>query len=220
MTKNVPYLASPGTITTTLKRIQSVPTPPKVTQDFVKTKLRIRGGSGNSMAAFLKKIGFVNADGSPSELYVKFRNSATAAAAAAQAFKTGYAPLYEHNEYMHDLPEKDIRGLIIEVTGCGETSRIIPLTLACIKHLRAFANFDTSLETSEPAEASDEANSQLPAPAIPPAEGAPPPSPGRKLGMNLGYTINLNLPASKDIAVFNAIFKSLKENLLRDIDEE
>lgn len=33
-------------------------------------------------------------------------------------------------------------------------------------------------------------------------------------GMNLSYTINLNLPASKDIEVFNAIFKSLKENLL------
>lgn len=34
--------------------------------------------------------------------------------------------------------------------------------------------------------------------------------------MNLGYTINLNLPATSDIAVFNAIFKSLRENLLRN----
>jgi len=34
-----------------------------------------------------------------------------------------------------------------------------------------------------------------------------------KLG--LSYTINLNLPATSDIAVFNAIFKSLREHLLR-----
>lgn len=34
----------------------------------------------------------------------------------------------------------------------------------------------------------------------------------RKLG--LSYTINLNLPATTDIEVFNAIFKALKENLL------
>jgi len=33
-------------------------------------------------------------------------------------------------------------------------------------------------------------------------------------GLNLGYTINLHLPATSDIAVFNAIFKSLRENLL------
>ena len=32
--------------------------------------------------------------------------------------------------------------------------------------------------------------------------------------MNLSYTINLNLPATSDIGVFNSIFKSLKDNLL------
>lgn len=41
---------------------------------------------------------------------------------------------------------------------------------------------------------------------------------GTGLGLNLGYTINLNLPATSDPAVFNAIFKSLKEHLLRDED--
>jgi hypothetical protein len=41
---------------------------------------------------------------------------------------------------------------------------------------------------------------------------------GSALGMNLGYTINLNLPATTDVAVFNAIFKSLKEHLLKDSD--
>jgi hypothetical protein len=34
-------------------------------------------------------------------------------------------------------------------------------------------------------------------------------------GVGLSYTINLHLPATSEIAVFNAIFKSLRENLLR-----
>ena len=33
-------------------------------------------------------------------------------------------------------------------------------------------------------------------------------------GLNLSYTINLNLPSTTDINVYNAIFKSLKEHLL------
>jgi hypothetical protein len=37
-----------------------------------------------------------------------------------------------------------------------------------------------------------------------------------KLGLNLSYTINLNLPATSDQAVFNAIFKSLREHLISD----
>jgi hypothetical protein len=35
------------------------------------------------------------------------------------------------------------------------------------------------------------------------------------LRLNLAYTINLVLPKTDDVAVFNAIFKSLRENLLR-----
>ena len=46
-----------------------------------------------------------------------------------------------------------------------------------------------------------------------------PPAQASGLGLNLSYTINLNLPATSDIAVFNAIFKSLKENLLKSTDE-
>jgi hypothetical protein len=38
-------------------------------------------------------------------------------------------------------------------------------------------------------------------------------APVAKLGIT--YTINLNLPATTDVEVFNAIFKALKENLLR-----
>ena len=34
--------------------------------------------------------------------------------------------------------------------------------------------------------------------------------------LGLSYTINLNLPATTEIEVFNAIFKSLRENLLRE----
>jgi hypothetical protein len=34
--------------------------------------------------------------------------------------------------------------------------------------------------------------------------------------LRLSYTINLNLPATTEVEVFNSIFKSLRENLLRD----
>jgi hypothetical protein len=39
-----------------------------------------------------------------------------------------------------------------------------------------------------------------------------------KGGMRLSYTINLNLPETSDIAVFNAIFASLRENLIKWMD--
>jgi hypothetical protein len=47
---------------------------------------------------------------------------------------------------------------------------------------------------------------------------SPPPPPAATVqsnGLNLSYTINLNLPETSDVEVFNAIFRSLKENLLK-----
>ena len=38
-------------------------------------------------------------------------------------------------------------------------------------------------------------------------------SKSRQSNLGISYTINLNLPATTDIQVFNAIFKSLKEHI-------
>jgi hypothetical protein len=46
------------------------------------------------------------------------------------------------------------------------------------------------------------------------ANGTPSPSELRQLTTELHYTIQVHLPATKDIEVFNSIFRSLRENLL------
>jgi len=218
----LPYLAAPTNIPKALEKIRLAPTPPKVTQDFVKTKLQIPTSSGNQMTAYLRRIGFVAADGSPSELYVQYRNQKTAGKALAKAIKTAYAPLYEHNEYAHDMSDEDLRGLIVQVTGWADDARGVDLTLKCISLLKDQATFDEGEGDSPEQETEPEKPLQTPQSSVPvvvPPDTTDPHMRHRRLGMNLSYTINLNLPPSTDIAVFNAIFKSLKENLLKDIDE-
>ncbi len=222
MSVSLPYLAAPTNIPKALERIRKAPTPPKVTQDFVKTKLQIPSSSGNQMTAYLKRIGFVAEDGAPSALYVRYRNAKTAGAALAEAIRNAYAPLYEHNEYAHDLPDEDLRGLIVQVTGWGDDARNVDLVLKCISLLKVQAVFDGGEEEAKEQETEQEQSPQAQQAGSPVVVGpAANHSHGqhRRLGMNLSYTINLNLPPSTDIAVFNAIFKSLKENLLKDIDE-
>jgi hypothetical protein len=208
---SLPYVTAPGNIEKALSGIRSAAVPDRVSQDFVKTILQIKGGSGNQMTSFLKKVGFVNGDGTPSDLYKRFRNSASTGSAAAEALKIGFAPLYIRNEYMHKLSDEQLRGLILEETGQGEDSSAIALVLAAIKYMKKFADFNAPQVTS----------SSQPDPALTSALSQsgpgrlPPPDPRESIGLNLGYTINLNLPPTSDIAGFNAIFKSLRENLLQ-----
>jgi Family of unknown function (DUF5343) len=209
---SLPYITSPGNIDKALNGIKNAAVPDRVSQDFVKTILKIPGGSGDQMTSFLKKLGLANTDGSPSDVYKRFRNPTSSGAAIAAAIRSAYAPLYVRNEFMQQLDDSDLLGLIVEETGEPHDSNPVKLILSCIKHLKAFANFDTA---SEPPQAPV---LKLDAPTkteTPPGihDGA-----RKEIGFNLGYTINLNLPATSDPAVFDAIFKSLKEHLLKNED--
>ena len=202
VTAKLPYFTSPGSVKTALDKIRSAATPSRVTQDFVNTVLQIKGGTGASIPPFLKKIGLVASDGTPTELYKQFRNPATGGAAIAKAILHGYGELSRANEYFYKLNEKELNALIVQVTGLSADDRVVTLIASTLKTLKSYANFDVATPV-EP-----ETNAQDPAPPANHDTALPVP------GLNLTYTINLNLPATSDQAVFNAIFKSLKEHLL------
>jgi hypothetical protein len=220
MAAALPYVTAAGNVDRALSGIKTAATPPNVTQDFVKTILKISGGSGNQMTSYLKKIGFANTDGTPTALYNKFRNPATASVAALEALKHGYKPLFVRNEYMDKLSDDKVRGLIIEETGLPEDAQVVGLILACIKgikkHIKAEEVAAAEAAGSEPNAAEDNPRPNLPTLV---KERSFSESVTKGVGLNLSYTINLNLPATADIAVFNAIFKSLKENLLKATSE-
>lgn len=66
---NLPYVTSAGNVTKALQAIAAAATPDAVSQNFVKTILKIPGGSGDQMTSFLKKVGFANPDGTPTAIY-------------------------------------------------------------------------------------------------------------------------------------------------------
>lgn len=201
----LPYVTAYGNITKALQAIQRASTPDRFTQDFLSTKLGLPGGSPKPVIPFLKRTGFLASDGTPTELYTRFRNPAFAGSAAAKALRTGFAPLYEMNEYAHDMSDKDLKGLVVQATGLEPDAVVVKATVGSFKALKEFADFGAGAEAPDVVEATT-------------AEAEVPPSTSHDQalsGINLGYTINLHLPATSDVAVFNAIFKSLREHLLR-----
>jgi Family of unknown function (DUF5343) len=200
----LPYVTAYGNIKKALDKVQAASTPARFTHDFLATKLGMSGGSARPVVPFFKRIGFIGSDGSPTELYKQFRGTdSQRGAAAAEGLKRGYAPLYEINEYAHELAEAALKALIVQVTGEEKGSRTVNLIAKSFKALDSFADHDASAEEPVDIDSREEE-----------AEEEPGNSGGKpKLGLN--YTINLQLPATSDVAVFNAIFKSLREHLLK-----
>ena len=209
MADNLPYSASVGTLEKMLEKIKSASVPERFTQDFVNTKLAMKGGTANTCIPILKKMGLVGSDGTPTELYREFRNPKKSRTALGKAFRRLYERLYEMNEYVHDADDGDVLGLIVECTGSEKSAAATKYTLATFNMLRKHADFEVeedvleNLETAGPIPVKLEQLQQ-------PMHN----SNATQKGINLSYTINLNLPATKDIEVFNAIFKSLKQHIL------
>lgn len=198
--QQLPYLQAYGNITKALDKIIEAQTPERFTQDYLGTKLGLTGGGARPVIPYLKRTGFLNTDGSPTDLYKRFRNKSQRGAAAAEAVRRGYARLYEVNEYAHDLDDEGLKGLVLQVTGLERNNSTFAAIIGSFKALKAYANFDGAAAPLDEDEK--------------PADETQLPSAGQLSGVNLGYTINLHLPPTSDVAVFNAIFKSLREHLL------
>ncbi len=211
MTPTIPYMISPSAIPKILSKIQEARRPDRFTTDFLETKLGHSGGSARPIIPLLKRMGFLQSDGTPTDLYNKFRNAETQGAAIAAGIRQAYQELFDRNEYVYDLPRDKLTSLITEMTGLEKDNRAAQAMVATFCQLKELANFETELgSVSE--------NSKVDLPPIenqlPRVNNLPAPKEIGGVGMNIAYTINLNLPETTNPDVFNAIFKALKENLL------
>lgn len=211
MSKDLPYMAGPGTLPKILNKITEASVPESFNGDFLGTKLGFPGGNQRSFISWAKKCGLLNPDGTPTQIYKNFRNPDFRASAMAKALKIGYEELYTRNEYAHELSDKDLKKLISEITGKPHDNSTVKAIFGSYKNALEFADFESTppqesvKKTTEP----KQKNPEIVSPLIPSHEAS-------KLNLGLNYTINLVLPKTDDPAIYDAIFKSLKENLLNE----
>jgi hypothetical protein len=227
MTVKLPYMVTPGVIPKVLTKIREARRTDRFTQDYLETMLGIRGGNARAVIPLLKRMSFLSADGTPTTLYDKYRNDDTRAVALAEGIRKAYDEVFNRNQFAFNLPRDKFTSLVNEITGLERDSVVGKAVVGTFFTLKDGADFE-----SKPGEESVESNRvQMPdpqaaQPLAPPAstptrqpvppqfQTSPPQSDG--VEFRVGYTINLNLPETTNPDVFNAIFKSLKEHLLRN----
>jgi len=124
--------------------------------------------------------------------------------------RIGYAPLFEADEEIYKREAPKLKGQVVQVTGMDSSASVVKTIVKSFEALKGYGDFSVLPESSiseEDAE-SDEG---------PAGDGGGETPTVPHGGVNLGYTINLHLPATSDAGVYNAIFRSLRENLLRDL---
>ena len=212
MANSIPYMSAPGSVTKILQKIKEASTPETFSGDFLATKLGFKGGNYRTFISWAKKLTLLSGDGSPTALYKQFRNPDSSATSLAEALKEGYSELYARNEYCHELDKKGFKGLVMEATGEAHDSAKVDRIVSTFFNAKELADFESNKgkKQSKPHAKKEE---NQPIPNIKEDEHK---EIKKELKLGLNYTINLVLPKTDDPAIYSAIFKSLKENLLDD----
>jgi hypothetical protein len=199
------YVNGYGGIPALFKKIQEAAVPTKFTQDFLSTSLGLKSSSFRAMIPLLKKLGFIDQGNLPTQAYRDYRDPANAGAVMAERLRDTYRNLFAANEYAQRLDKKELMTKLRNITGAAEDDTNIPYVASTFMELAKLAKWDAG-----PIRKPEQEQTDL-------GGGNGGSGDGRPLGkIGLSYTINLNLPPTTDIEVFNAIFKSLRENLLRE----
>lgn len=195
-----PYMMSNNKIGPIITKIQQAARPAKFTQEVLKN-LGFTSTNDRAFIPLFKKLGFLLDDGTPSALYDQLKDATCTSTILGVQIKALYADLYAINTEIHKAPEAEIKGAISRVT--GKDADGVGRIYNTFKTLCGLATFDGAQVTSTSAEKEEvpqEATANIP--IVTPRTN------------EFHYNIQIHLPTTNDISVYNAIFKSLKDNLL------
>lgn len=162
-----------------------------------------------ALIPLLKEIGFLSADGAPTQRYHDYRNASLSRAIMGQALKEAYSDIFVIRSTPTESDKALIEGKFKSVHNKSE--HVAKLMANTFFALLALADLTAapSAEQPPPRETTEIESPKISAPAYIPNN-----SPTIRGTTTLHYNIQIHLPATKDIEVYNAIFRSLKEHLL------
>ena len=124
----------------------------------------------------------------------------------ADAMRHGFAEIFKINEYAQDLTDDKLKGLVVQITGKEPNDGTVTAIVSSFKACKQLADFEgadaAKKERVEPLEISKSLVKHDASKHQPPHD------------IRIGYTININLPETTNVEVYNAIFASIKQNLL------
>jgi hypothetical protein len=188
-----------------LERIPTSEKPGVFNTDFLGTVMGATGGAARPIIPIFKATGLLNQSGSPTELYAQYQTEAGRPAAAIQALRNGFGEVFRRNQYAHRADESTLTDVIVAITGLPKKDGIVRYILSTFQVFQGTAKL-----ARDDGSVSDQADTRLSAET--PLDQEPLANGNGRL--QLAYNINVILPETTNVEVYNAIFRSLRGNLL------
>ncbi|WP_026910634.1 DUF5343 domain-containing protein [Patulibacter minatonensis] len=209
------YLTSTKNLDGILSAIQTAQAPSRFTLSFLEN-LGYKSSSDRLIINVLKAVGFLNGDGVPTDRYYRFLDQTEAPVVLAEGLKDAYADLFQLNRNANELGRSELKNKLKTLTQGQHSDSVLSKMAGTFTELAKRGDFSVTPATNssdasangfdEETPVSDRVHGAPQTAAAPPAE--------LSLG-GLVYSIQIHLPESRDQAVYDALFRSLKTHLLQ-----
>ncbi len=201
------YVNVYGQLGEVFARIADGQAPEKFTAQYLKD-LGFSSSNYRAVIPLLKSLGFLSEDGTPTSRYHDYRNEARSRRVMGEALREAYADLFTIKANPTDADKPLIEGKFKSANNTSaQVAKLMANTFYSLLELADLAPSPVEIKKEEKPPAEPVASPVKAEPQV-----TPPPSTHTR--PSLHYNIQIHLPATKDIEVFNSIFKSLKEHLL------
>jgi len=188
-------------------KIQEGQAPASFTQQHLKD-IGFASSSHRTLIPLLKALGFLTPSGGPTASYHAYRDKSQARQVLGSAIREAYSDLFVIKTHPTEKDRALIEGKFKSVHNA--TDRPAELMAKTFFALLKLADLDHTIQAAAAAPIA-------PSPATESTEvsvSAPQARTKAVVAPGLHYNIQIHLPATKDVEVYNAIFKSLKEHLI------
>ena len=202
------YTVAAKRIPDLFKKIQNGQAPSQFSNQLLKD-WGFTSSNDRAFIPLLKALGFLTSEGVPTEFYHSYRDHSKSRATMGEALRTAYKDLFLITERPSKSDKSSIQGKFKSYHNVSDN--VAKLMATNFFQLLELADLDSEAPEILEQQAQDnpENNEMFSSTPIGPNIRTTSNS-----QVNLRYNIEIHLPATKDIEVYNSIFKSIREHLI------
>lgn len=204
------YLTSFKNTAPILQAVQAAQAPQRFTQKFLEG-LGFASTNDRAIINVLKALGFLDDAGVPTARYHQYLDQTQSSLVLAEGIREAYEDLFRVKRNAQEMTKTEVKNKLKTLSEGAYTDRVLTQMAGTFTTLVKSADFSIAPAAAPGIEPEPTAspNQDLPdqSSAAPSQLSAAPPF------ASLAYNVNIHLPESRDPAVYNAIFKALREHL-------
>lgn len=201
------YTVKPGSIPAYLEAISNAEAPERFTIKFLEN-LEFKSTNDRLIVGVLKDLGFLDTDGIPQKRYYEFLDKTQSRKILAEGIREAYSDLFAVNKDAYKLTTEEAKNKLRTLYAGAKKDALIGRIASTFIALCDYADFSGKPKKKK---------AQPPKPPEPDFKDKQEdqiPFSHKYVSLDsLQYHINIILPESRDQAVYDAIFKSLRDHL-------